>query len=92
MTSKCPSRIRDLEDRFYGPWVAKPGLRGFIVGMLNELCGGDDERHKFLRVVFGKESSKKLTRAQCLALRSWALNGEEFKEGAREDVRLILEG
>jgi len=47
------------------------GKRSAIVGHLNDLFGGDDNRHKFLRWAFGVESSKRLSDAQLCRLYAW---------------------
>lgn len=66
---KRVGHYRDKADN----WLAPPpdGLRGAMCGKLDEVLGGEDERHTFLRVLFGDPSSKKLDHAQVKVVMEW---------------------
>lgn len=68
-------------------WLNPPsdGLRGAMVGTLEKMLGGEDERHTFLRVVFGDPSSKNLDHAAVKAVLDWWEKDEKLatEEGRR---------
>lgn len=57
------------------------GIRGAILGILNELCGGDDHRHFVFFYLFGQPSSKRLTNAQWYGLLQWVVPSKDEGTG-----------
>lgn len=47
------------------------GMKGAIIGLLNKAARGDENRHKILGYLFGKETTKELTGAEWIALARW---------------------
>lgn len=64
--------------------------KGWLVGKLNELAGGTEQRHAFLKAVFGNSSSKTWTWAHYDTLRMWLEDGgkEHVEEIARNALAM----
>jgi hypothetical protein len=82
-------------------WLDPDGKRrGALVGMLNELFGGDDMRHKATLYIVGEESLSGASDARLLAFKDWIkiqkvgedwLPGEHVKEEADAVISHVLE-
>lgn len=71
---------------------------GLLNGLLNELVGGDEERHLFLNFVFGgRDSSKNLTKGEVSALIDWMKGGRDpdgrivIIEEAYKEAQMVLD-
>lgn len=47
------------------------GHMGALIGHLEEVCGGDEQRHAFLAYIYGVDSSRQLTVEQWSRLKEW---------------------
>ncbi len=71
------------------------GTHGAIVGQLNKICGSDRDRHRVLKYLFGKESTKLLSTEEWWALNKWIdaeLIGDAWypQENLRDEIECIL--
>lgn len=64
----------------------KSGMIGVMVGKLDEICGGDNQRHRFLKFVTGEGSSKKMDDYFAPAILDWCKDEESAKVEARAIV------
>lgn len=80
-------------------WLAPPqnGLRGAMVDSLDDMLGGEDARHDFLRVMFGDPSSKTMDHAAVKAVMDWLdkdrqMAGEEARRVVNAEIRKEMVG
>ena len=71
--------------------IPTPGQRGAVVGVLNRICGGDENRHLLMGWLFSQsedffsvKSAKDLSNAQWSALYGWC----DFRKDEERNVRL----
>jgi len=71
MKDRIQKRLQSIAKNFEHVKLVDNGLKGALIGHLNDACGGDDERHRLLQILFGKSSSKELTDGEWAALHAW---------------------
>lgn len=77
---KVAQAIKQRVGRFSGEYPSK-GMQGVLIGLLNDICGGDEGRYVITEYLFGKVSSKELTENEWFALRQWIQPTKEFIAG-----------
>lgn len=72
------------------------GVRGYVTGQLNHVCGGDDRRHTFLRFVYGNpsikdedEDGKTRDRADIAALLAW-IEGKAGPDIVKDEANRVV--
>lgn len=70
--------VRQAEDNYVNIHIPTPGQRGAVIGIINKIAGGDDNRKLLLGWLFAKEgelfdkvSTKSLSDEQWAALYAW---------------------
>ena len=61
--------LKTLAEQFDGQGNSK--FTGMVTGILNTMCGGEDERHTFLEEVWGSPSMKDRAPAEVWAMHQW---------------------
>ena len=67
-------------------------VKGAIIGVLNQACGGDDNRHIVLKALTGSTSSRSMSEAQWFALlhfvQPYKPEGQRWQSQRGDDLRV----